>query len=102
MQRTSAWGWLLGRDRWGVLPWDTTPLLSQSTMTGGIQSLYKEEAALRINCVIIPPRISLRYDPADVERSAQVHLHRYLVIKPHIIVAAELMSGEISFMYDTS
>jgi hypothetical protein len=71
-------------------------------MTGGMVPSYEKEAAFRINCVIIPPRISLRYDPADVERSAQVHLHWYLVIEQYIIVAAELMSGEISFMYDPS
>ncbi len=100
--RTSAWGWLVGRDRWGALPWDTMPLLSQSMMTGGMAPSYEKEAAFRINCVIIPPRVSSRYDPADVEHSAQVHLHRYLVIKQYIIVAAELMSGEISFMYDPS
>jgi hypothetical protein len=70
--------------------------------TGGIQSLYEEEAALRINCVIFLPRISPRYDPEDAKRLAQVHLHWYLVIKQYIIVAAEQMSGEISFMYDPS
>ncbi len=38
---------------------------------GGIQSLYEKEAALRINCVIIPPKISLQYDSEaeDAERS---------------------------------
>ena len=76
------------------------PLLSQSTTTGGIQFLNEEEAALRINCVIIPPRISPRYDLEDAECLAQVHLHRYLVIEQYIIVAIEQMSGEISFMYD--
>jgi hypothetical protein len=79
-----------------------TPLLSQSMTTGGIQSLYEEEAALRINCVIIRPRISPWYDPEDAERLAQVHLHQHLVIKQYIIVAAEQMSGRISFMYDPS
>jgi hypothetical protein len=79
-----------------------TPLLSQFTTTGLIQTLYEEEAALRINCVIILPRISSRYDSEDAERSAQVHLHQYQVIKQYIIVAAEQMSGEISFMYDPS
>jgi hypothetical protein len=84
------------------MPWNTTPLLSQFTTIGGIQTLYEEEAALRVNCVIILPRISLRYDPEDAERLAQVHLHRYLVIEQYIIVAAEQMSGEISFIYDPS
>jgi hypothetical protein len=76
-----------------------TPLLSQSTMTGGIQSLYEKEAAVRINCVM--PRISPQYDSEaeDAECSAQMYLHLYVVIKQYIIVAAEHMSGEISFMY---
>jgi hypothetical protein len=78
------------------------PLLSQSTMTGGMAPSYEKEVAFRINCVVIPPRNSLPYYPADVERSAQVHLHWYLVIKQYIIVATELMSGDISFMYDPS
>jgi hypothetical protein len=70
--------------------------------TGGIQSFYEEEVALRINCVIIPPRISLWYYTESAEHLAQVHLHRYVVIKKYIIVAMEQMSGEISFMDDPS
>jgi hypothetical protein len=75
-------------------------LLSQPTTTGGIKPLYDKEAAFKINCVIIPPRISPRYDPEDAERSAQVHLHWYLVVVQYIIIAVEQVSGEISFMYD--
>jgi hypothetical protein len=68
--------------------------------TGGMEPLYDKEAAFKINCVIIPPRISPWFDQEDGERSAQVHLHRYLVVVQYIIVAAEQVSGEISFMYD--
>jgi hypothetical protein len=102
MQRASAWGWLVGRDWRGALPWETTPFLSQPMTTGGMEPLYDKEAAFKINCVIIPPRISPRYDPEDAERSTQVHLQRYLVVVQCIIIAAEQMSGEISFMYNPS
>jgi hypothetical protein len=52
------------------------PLLSQSTTTGGMVPSYEKEAAFRINCVIILPRISPRYDPADVSALAQVSSDR--------------------------
>ncbi len=57
-QRISAWDWLVGSGRRGLFPWDTTPLLSQSTTTGGIVPRYVEAAAFKINCVMTPPSIS--------------------------------------------
>ncbi len=55
---TSAWVWFVGSVPRGVLPWETTPLLSQSTMTRGISPWYADAAAFRISCIITPPRIS--------------------------------------------
>jgi len=85
-----------------LFPWNTTPLLSQSTTTGGISPWYGVAAAWSRSCVITPPSISPRYDPADVEVSVHVHLHRAFANVQYIIVAAEEMIGEISFIYDPS
>ena len=52
--------------------------------------------------VITPPSILPRYDPADVDISAHVHLHRTFAMVQYIIVAAEEMIGEILFIYDPS
>jgi hypothetical protein len=57
-RRISACVWLVGSARRGVVPWETTPLLSQSTTTGGMVPCYSEAAAFRINCVIRPSSIS--------------------------------------------
>jgi hypothetical protein len=65
-------------------------------------SWYEEAAACNISCVITPPSISLWYKPADVNFLAHVHLHQAFAMVHYIIVAAEEMLGEISFMYDPS
>ncbi len=77
-------------------------LLSQSTTTGGIAPWYEAAAACSISCVITPSSIPPRYDPTDVNILAHVCLHRTFVMVQYIIVAAEEMIGEISFMYDPS
>ena len=63
---------------------------------------YEAAAACSISCVITPPSILLRYDPADVDILAHVHLHQTFAMVQYIIVAAEEMIGEISFIYDPS
>ena len=61
---------------------------------------YEETAACNISCVITPLSISPRYEPTDVDFSAHVHLHRTFAFVEYIIVAAEEILGEISFIMD--
>ena len=78
------------------------PVLSQSTTTRGIVPWYEAAAACSISCVITPPSILPQYDPVDVDILAHVYLHRTFAMVQYIIVAAEEMIGEISFIYDPS
>ncbi len=102
VQRRSAWGWLEGRGRIELFPWITTSLLSQSTTTGKIAPWYEAAAAWSMSYVITPTSISPRYDPADVDIFAHVHLHWTFAMVQYIIVAAEEMIGKILFIYDPS
>jgi hypothetical protein len=63
---------------------------------------YEAAAACHISCVITPPSILPRWDPADVKILAHVHLHWTFAMVQYIIVAAEEMIGEVSFIYDLS
>ncbi len=65
-------------------------------------SWYEEAAACIISCITTPPSISPWYDPADLNFLANVHLHRTFVMVQYIIVAAEKMSGVMSFIYGPS
>ncbi len=92
----------VGSEQRGVFPWETTPLLSKFTTTGGIALWYSDAAAFRIYCDINPPRTSLLYVPADAKHMAHVHLYRTLAILQYIIIVAEQMSGDTSFICDPS
>ena len=65
-------------------------------------SWYKVTAEYNISCVITSPSILPWYKPAEVNFLAHTNLHLILTIVQCIIIAAEEMLGEISFMYDPS
>ncbi len=57
IQRISACDWLVGNGQKGSFPWETIPLLSQSTLTRGIALWHLDAAAFSVNCVVTPPSI---------------------------------------------